>query len=295
MNMQVNIDQKSGFCFGVINAISIAEKYLDQHGSLFCLGDIVHNNKEIERLREKGLIIINHDDMKQLYNTRVLIRAHGEPPQTYSLALNNNIEIIDASCPVVLKLQSRIKKGFNDVMENQGQVIIFGKPGHAEVVGLLGQTQGKAIVVNELSDLDMIDFAKPINLYSQTTQSIEGFHSLVTEIKNRIHNHACKENPEHFKPFDTICRQVANRGPHLAKFASEHDVIIFVSGKKSSNGMYLHNICKQNNPNSYMISDTDEIQQEWVTGASNIGICGATSTPKWLMEKVKHYLEENLK
>jgi 4-hydroxy-3-methylbut-2-en-1-yl diphosphate reductase len=291
--MQVNIDQKSGFCFGVINAISIAEKYLNQYGSLFCLGDIVHNNKEIERLRGKGLIIINHDDMKQLYNTRVLIRAHGEPPQTYSLALKNNIEIIDASCPVVLKLQSRIKKGYNELLEKQGQVVIFGKPGHAEVVGLLGQTQGSAIVVNELSDLELIDFSKPINLYSQTTQSIEGFHSLVTEIKNRIRKHACKDNSDPFKPFDTICRQVANRGPHLAQFAKAHDVILFVSGKKSSNGLYLYNICKQNNPNSYIISDANEIHQEWITGAENIGICGATSTPKWLMEKVKVYLEEN--
>jgi 4-hydroxy-3-methylbut-2-en-1-yl diphosphate reductase len=287
--MQIQIDEKSGFCFGVINAIKIAEEQLEKHGSLFCLGDIVHNNKEIERLKAKGLIIVNHQDIKNLYNTRLLIRAHGEPPATYQLALENNLEIIDASCPVVLKLQGRIRKGFSEMIAQEGQIVIFGKHGHAEVNGLLGQTNGKAIVVgSEMSNLDQIDYTIPITLYSQTTQSIEGFQKLVQEIKNRIRQQKCKE--DQFRPFDTICRQVANRGPHLAEFAKKHEVIVFVSGKKSSNGLYLYSICKKSNDQSYMISDADELNKNWFAGAKSVGICGATSTPRWLMEDVKNFI-----
>jgi 4-hydroxy-3-methylbut-2-en-1-yl diphosphate reductase len=287
--MQIQVDEKSGFCFGVINAIKIAEEQLEKHGSLFCLGDIVHNNEEIERLKVKGLIIVNHQDIKNLYNTRLLIRAHGEPPSTYQLALENNIEIIDASCPVVLKLQGRIRQGYSEMIALEGQIVIFGKHGHAEVNGLLGQTNGKAIVVgSDLSNLDQIDYSKPINLYSQTTQSIDGFQTLVNEIKKRIHQQKCKD--DQFRPFDTICRQVANRGPHLAEFAKKHEAIVFVSGKKSSNGLYLYNICKNNNEKSYMISSVDEIEQNWFAGVNSIGICGATSTPRWLMEDVKNFL-----
>ncbi len=293
--MKVVVDDKSGFCFGVVKAITIAEQQLKKYGSLYCLGDIVHNNKEIERLKAKGLVVINHQEFQKLSNTRVLIRAHGEPPQTYSLALANNITIIDASCPVVLKLQSRIKKDFTELSEKQGQIIIYGKQGHAEVNGLLGQTQGKAIVVgNDFSVLDSLDFTKPIHLYSQTTQSIEGFHKLISTIKTRIQKHACNKTDD-FRPYDTICRQVANRGPHLTNFASQHDVIIFVSGKNSSNGKYLYNICKQNNDKSYMISDINEINQNWFAGIGKVGICGATSTPRWLMEEVEQHILNNNK
>jgi 4-hydroxy-3-methylbut-2-en-1-yl diphosphate reductase len=287
--MIIQIDDKSGFCFGVINAIKIAEEQIKEYGNLFCLGDIVHNNKEIERLKKMGLIIIDHHEMKNLFNTRVLIRAHGEPPETYEQARKNNIEIIDASCPVVLKLQARIKKSYKETLDNEEQIVIFGKHGHAEVNGLLGQTNGKAIVVgSDMSNLNQIDYTKPITLYSQTTQSVEGFQKLVQEIKNRIRQQGYEE--DHFRPHDTICRQVANRGPHLAEFAKKHEAIIFVSGKKSSNGLYLYNICKSNNENSYMISGVDEIDHEWFSGINSVGICGATSSPRWLMDEVKDYL-----
>ena len=284
--MEINIDKRSGFCFGVINAIKVAEEQLDQHGSLFCLGDIVHNNKEVERLKAKGLVIIDHQDFENLYNARVLVRAHGEPPETYSIARKNHINLIDASCPVVLKLQNKIKKGYEELSEVSGQVIIFGKEGHAEVNGLTGQTGNNAIVVGSgFENLDRIDFSKPINLYSQTTQNKEQYEYLIKLIKERMMQKNC--NPEkNLQISRSICGQVSNRGPHLAKFAKEHDLIIFVSGKKSSNGKYLFEVCQENNPDSWFVSDKEELQKEWFIDVKKVGICGATSTPMWLMEEI---------
>jgi 4-hydroxy-3-methylbut-2-enyl diphosphate reductase len=286
--MKVNIDSKSGFCFGVLNAISVAEKYLEKYETLFCLGDIVHNNKEIERLRKLGLIVIDHNDLENIYNTRVLIRAHGEPPSTYQEALKNKVEIIDASCPVVLKLQNRIRKSHQKMEATDGQLVIFGKEGHAEVVGLLGQTNNKAIVVgSDLKGLEKIDFTKPITLYSQTTQDRESYKELVEALRSKLKIcQSVQQTEDSFQAFNTICGQVANRGPHLKKFAKINDVIVFVGGIKSSNGKYLYNICKQNNPNSYFVSDKNEIKREWFINANSAGICGATSTPMWLMKEV---------
>jgi 4-hydroxy-3-methylbut-2-enyl diphosphate reductase len=284
--MEINIDKRSGFCFGVINAIKVAEEQLDQHGSLFCLGDIVHNSKEVERLKAKGLIIIDHNDFKKLSNTRVLIRAHGEPPETYSIARENQIQLIDASCPVVLKLQNKIKKSYKELSDVDGQVVIFGKEGHAEVNGLTGQTGNNAIVIGSgFENLDRIDFSKPINLYSQTTQNKEQYEDLIKLIKERMMQKNC--NPDiNLQVSRSICGQVSNRGPHLAKFAKEHDLIIFVSGKKSSNGKYLFEICRENNPNSWFVSEKKELRKDWFNNMMKVGICGATSTPMWLMEEI---------
>jgi len=268
--MQINIDSKSGFCFGVLNAISVAEKYLSKYGTLFCLGDIVHNNKEIERLRKSGLIVIDHNDLERIYNTRVLIRAHGEPPSTYKTALKNKIELIDASCPVVLKLQNRIHKSHQKMEATEGQLVIFGKEGHAEVVGLLGQTNNEAIVVgSDFKGLEKIDFSKPITLYSQTTQDKDSYKELIEILRSRLKICPANQQAEApLKSYNTICGQVSNRGPHLKEFAKKNDVIIFVGGKKSSNGKYLFGICQQSN------------------NSRSVGICGATSTPMWLMEEV---------
>jgi len=271
--MKVEIDEHSGFCFGVVYAIEMAEDYLDEKGTLYCLGDIVHNDKEVQRLEAKGLKIIDHEDLRALKDTTVLIRAHGEPPETYRLALENNIELIDASCPVVLKLQNRVRNAY----EEDAQIIIYGKPGHAEVNGLIGQTQQKAIIVTREEDIEKIDFSRPISLFSQTTKSTEGFY----KIKNLIEQRA-----ETFKSNDTICRQVSNRDPQLRVFSTKFDVIIFVSGKKSSNGKVLYEVCKSVNPHSYFISDESELNNEWFDSVESVGICGATSTPMWLMEKV---------
>jgi 4-hydroxy-3-methylbut-2-en-1-yl diphosphate reductase len=289
--MEINIDKRSGFCFGVVNAIKVAEEQLDQYGSLFCLGDIVHNNKEVERLKAKGLVIIDHEQFRKLKNTRVLIRAHGEPPETYSIARENHIQLIDASCPVVLKLQNKIKKGYDEIREADGQVVIFGKEGHAEVNGLTGQTGNNAIVVGSgFENLDKIDFSKPITLFSQTTQNKEQYEDLIKQIKERMMQKNCNpDNSLHVSR--SICGQVSNRGPHLEKFAKEHDIIIFVSGKKSSNGKYLFDICKQNNPNSYFVSDKEELQRDWFSKIKRAGICGATSTPMWLMEEIAARIE----
>ncbi len=291
--MEINIDKRSGFCFGVVNAIKVAEEELERYGSLYCLGDIVHNHKEVERLKEKGLIIIDHHDFKKLFNTRVLIRAHGEPPETYRIARENQINLIDASCPVVLKLQNKIKKGYEEIREVDGQLVIFGKEGHAEVNGLTGQTGNNALVVGSgFENLDEIDFSKPITLFSQTTQNKEQYEDLIKQIKERMMQKNC--NPDdNLRVSRSICGQVSNRGPHLAKFAKEHDIIIFVSGKKSSNGKYLFDICKQSNPDSYFVSETEELQRDWFSNIKRVGICGATSTPMWLMEeiaaKIKNY------
>jgi 4-hydroxy-3-methylbut-2-enyl diphosphate reductase len=289
--MQIEIDPQSGFCFGVVYAIQMAEEQLAQHGELYCLGDIVHNNMEVERLQAKGLKIIDHNDLKELKNTRVLIRAHGEPPETYKTAIENNIDLIDASCPVVLKLQHRVREGFLDSEDDGGQLVIYGKENHAEVKGLIGQAEGKAILVTGLEDLDKIDYTKPIHFFSQTTQSTKGFEEITNEIRRRLQG-----NTENFsvqlETNDTLCRQVSNREPQLMRFAEKHDVIVFVAGRKSANGKVLHDVCKEVNPKTYFAQGPEELQPEWFDGANSVGICGATSTPMWLMESISKAIAE---
>ena len=284
---QVEIDTGSGFCFGVTTAIRKAEEELAKGSTLYCLGDIVHNGMECERLRQMGLVTINHDDLKQLHDAKVLLRAHGEPPATYALARKNNIEIIDATCPVVLQLQRRIKKQYDskdDEQETKGkkQIVIFGKPGHAEVLGLVGQTENNAIVIASFEDVKRLDFSRDIYLYSQTTKSIDEFQRIIRYIKLNISPNAT------FKSFDTICRQVANRMPSIASFAARHDLLLFVCGRKSSNGRVLFNECQRVNANSHLIEGPNEIDPSWFNDElKTIGICGATSTPKWLMEECR--------
>lgn len=288
--MQISIDTYSGFCFGVVYAIEMAESILREEGSLYCLGDIVHNNKEVERLNALGLKIIDHNDLKALKNCKVLIRAHGEPPATYDLALKNSIELLDASCPVVLKLQHQIKAGYEEIKQIRGQVVIFGKKGHAEVVGLLGQTDNKAIVVASIEDLEKIDFNKSIYIYSQTTKSPKAYNNITKEIEKRVNLSIGGDIKYIFN--DTLCRQVSNREPQLKHFSNINDVIIFVSGKKSSNGKMLYQSCKKENRNSYFISDIDELRSDWFLGVDSVGICGATSTPRWLMESVQEAIKK---
>lgn len=289
----IEIDDSSGFCFGVTTAIKKAEEKLAEGHSeaLYCLGDIVHNGMEVERLHRQGLITINHEQLKNLHHAKVLLRAHGEPPATYELARKNDIEIIDATCPVVLQLQRRIKRQYEEVKkmreeqhERTPQIVIFGKPGHAEVLGLVGQTEGSAIVIEHLEEVEQLDFQRDIFLYSQTTKSLDEFHRIIDYIQQHISPTAT------FKSYDTICRQVANRMPNIASFASKHDVILFVCGRKSSNGKVLFNECKNVNPNSYLIERADEIDMQWMKDKNTIGICGATSTPKWLMEECREYI-----
>ena len=289
MNIQVEIDNESGFCFGVTTAIKKAEEELahsvrceDDSHTLYCLGDIVHNGMEVERLHGQGLQTINHDELSKLHDVKVLLRAHGEPPETYELARRNRIEIIDATCPVVLQLQRRIKKQCDN--NPKAQIVIFGKNGHAEVLGLVGQTQGRAIVVEGIDDVKNLDFKKDIYLYSQTTKSLDEFHEIIEYIQDHISMQAT------FNSFDTICRQVANRMPNIANFASKHDLVLFVSGRTSSNGKVLYNECRSVNPNSFQIESAHEIDMEWVKGVKTVGICGATSTPKWLMEECRDYI-----
>lgn len=291
MQKKVTIDNKAGFCFGVVNAIETAEKELDKGEALYCLGDIVHNNMEVERLKQKGLIIINHEQFKTLKNAKVLIRAHGEPPQTYQIAKENNITIIDASCKVVLKLQRRIKTAFNQENAENSQIVIYGKKGHAEVVGLEGQTNNSAIVVSNVEDLEKIDFTKDIILFSQTTQSIDGLSLIINEIKQRLYS-ANNANPAKLIANDTICRQVSNRVGDVQKMAKEQDVIIFVSGKESSNGMFLYKACQSVNPKTYFISSVDELKNEWFENIQNVGISGATSTPMWLMKQISEAINK---
>ena len=283
--MNVTIDKYSGFCFGVVYAIQMAEDILKFEKPLYCLGDIVHNDKEVDRLKHLGLEIIDHKDLVNLKNCKVLIRAHGEPPSTYKLALDNNIELLDASCPVVLKLQRQIKDGYEQLTKIDGQVIIFGKEGHAEVTGLIGQTNGEAIVVTTKADIDKIDFKRPIYIYSQTTKSPQAYNDITKEIKKRVKLSNSKD--VQYIVHDTLCRQVSGREPQLKKFSRENDVIIFVSGKKSSNGKMLFQSCKDENLNSYFISDVNEVDYSWFDNISSVGICGATSTPRWLMEDVE--------
>lgn len=277
--LQIEIDNGSGFCFGVTTAIQKAEEELAKGKPLYCLGDIVHNGMEVERLHAKGLITINHEQLSKLHNAKVLLRAHGEPPETYELAKRNNIDIIDATCPVVLALQRRIKQQFDSAPD--AQIVIFGKNGHAEVLGLVGQTKQQAIVIEKLEDAKKLDFNKDIYLYSQTTKGLDDFHHIIDYIQTHISPEAT------FKSFDTICRQVANRMPNIAAFAVRHDLILFVSGKKSSNGKVLFSECLSVNPNSHLIESAEEINMAWLQGVTTIGICGATSTPKWLMEECR--------
>lgn len=279
MSATVEIDSESGFCFGVVTAIRKAEEVLDKCGTLYCLGDIVHNSDEVERLRSRGLITITHDELARLKNVTVLLRAHGEPPSTYRIAKENNIEIIDATCPVVLKLQQRIKHTYDN--DSSSQIVIYGKNGHAEVNGLVGQTDGRAIVAENIADLDKVDFSRGISLYSQTTKSPQGFRGMIDEINRR-------KNPDTtFEHYDTICRQVSGRAGSLREFAAAHSVILFVSGAKSSNGKVLCAECAEVNPRTHQIANPEDIDPAWLEDAESIGICGATSTPRWLMEKVK--------
>ena len=284
--MRVEIDKDSGFCFGVVTAITKAEEELEKSGTLFCLGDIVHNSDEVQRLAQKGLTVITHSDLKNLHNVKVLLRAHGEPPSTYDTARKNGVEIIDATCPVVLRLQQRIKKSFSADETERPQIVIYGKKGHAEVNGLVGQTCGEAIVVESIDELDKIDFTRPIALYSQTTKSLDGFRQVIERIKERM------TPGVKFESFDTICRQVANRVDKIRRFASSHNVVLFVAGKKSSNGQVLYANCLEENPRTYLISNASEIDPAWLSGAETVGICGATSTPRWLMEEVRDRIED---
>ena len=301
--MKIEIDNNSGFCFGVMRATTTAETELSKQQPLYCLGDIVHNGQEVERLTHLGLITIDHTEFAKLKNARVLLRAHGEPPRTYELAQRNNITIIDATCPVVLKLQQKIKQAYTN--HPDAQIVIYGKIGHAEVIGLEGQTEGKAIVIEDENDLSKIDFSRPIILFSQTTKSIEGFNQLVNTIKTRISSRPTNLNQNsqlstlnsqlnsgiHFEYHDTICRNVANRIPDIKHFASQFDVILFVAGAKSSNGKVLFNECLSVNPRTYLVSSADELNPEWFKDIKSVGICGATSTPKWLMEEIKLRIE----
>lgn len=280
--MQIEIDSGSGFCFGVTTAIKKAEEELACGKTLYCLGDIVHNGMECERLRRMGLITINHDDLESLHGVKVLLRAHGEPPQTYELARRNNIEIIDATCPVVLQLQRRIKRQYDSNPE--AQIVIFGKNGHAEVLGLVGQTESRAIVIETFADVVKLDFSRDIYLYSQTTKSLDEFHRIIDYIQGHIAPGA------NFRSFDTICRQVANRMPNVSAFAARHDLILFVCGHKSSNGKVLFNECLRVNANSHLVEGPGEIDPGWLQGVDTVGICGATSTPKWLMEQCRDAL-----
>ena len=277
-NLQVTIDQDSGFCFGVVYAIDMAEEILAEDGYLYCLGDIVHNDEEVTRLKQKGLRIISHEELAQIRNEKVLIRAHGEAPDTYKIALENNITLIDASCPVVLKLQNRIK----NTHDSKEKVLIFGKHGHAEVIGLQGQTNNEAIVFQDIAELEDVDLPDKFTLYSQTTKSTAKFYQIKEELISRGYD---------IKANDTICRQVSNRDEELRKFVKNFDHIVFVSGKKSSNGKVLFEVCRQHNPNTYFISNESELNIEMFNPGDKVGICGATSTPMWLMTQVKNTLE----
>lgn len=280
----IEIDKKSGYCFGVERAIAKAEEELKKGETLYCLGDIVHNALEVERLTKLGLITIDIEQFKKLKNARVLIRAHGEPPSTYKIAKQNNIELIDASCPVVLTLQKRIKQK-DEEATRETQIVIYGKIGHAEVMGLVGQTDERAIVIESKEDLDKLDFAKDINLFSQTTKPLDDFEEIAALIESKMKKGA------NFHSFDTICRQVSNRVPNMEEFAKKHDVVIFIAGKKSSNGRILFEECKKHNSNSYFIDTPKAFNPSWVKDNMSVGICGATSTPKWQMEQVANTIK----
>lgn len=286
--INIEIDEFSGFCFGVVNAIRKAEDKLSERDSFYCLGDIVHNSIEVERLRNKGLQTLTHEEMAKLQNTSVLFRAHGEPPATYEMAKKNHIEVVDATCPVVLNLQKRIKKIYEERKGTQTQLLIFGKSGHAEVNGLVGQTENTAIVIEKKEDLERLDFNKAIVMFSQTTKSKTAYMELVEMIQDRI------ASPELFEYHNTICQQFGNRMPKIKEFAAKHDCIIFVSDTKSSNGKALFKACQEVNPHAYFVSGPQDLENEWLQQHQSIGICGATSTPAWLMEQVKTVIQEQL-
>lgn len=290
--MQVEIDSNAGFCFGVVKAIAAAEAQLGTYGHLYCLGDIVHNNAEVCRLKNKGLEIIDYDGLERIGqeeptpSRRVLIRAHGEPPSTYQTAKRLGIALIDATCPIVLALQRRILKGHQEMRAKNGQVVIFGKPGHAEVIGLNGQTDNSAIIVSDPHDLDAIDFHRPIRLYSQTTKNREDYHRLIDNIAQRMKASSCSD----FEAFDTICNRVSHRAEQLQQFALSVDVLLFVSGEHSSNGHYLYQYCRNVQPKTYFLTKVEEIKSQWTDNCKKVGITGATSTPRWLMEAVADQL-----
>ncbi|MDO5075175.1 MAG: 4-hydroxy-3-methylbut-2-enyl diphosphate reductase [Bacteroidales bacterium] len=275
--LNIEIDEGSGFCFGVTTAIRKAEDELSRHDILYCLGDIVHNSRECERLRERGLVIIDHDTFATLRNVRVLLRAHGEPPSTYETARRNGITLVDATCPVVLNLQQRIARVYYEM--DDPQIVIYGKHGHAEVLGLVGQTAGEAIVISDISEIDKVDLNRNTYLFSQTTKPLEGFQTIIDYFTQHI------KAPYVFKCYDTICRRVSNRLPGVQEFAQRHDVVLFVSGLKSSNGRVLFEACRKVNPKSHLVDDPEQLETAWFEGVQSVGICGATSTPKWLMEK----------
>jgi 4-hydroxy-3-methylbut-2-en-1-yl diphosphate reductase len=284
--MRIEIDRHSGFCFGVIKAIKSAESELKTTEKLYCLGDIVHNGMEVERLEKLGLQSISREEYYNLKDCKVLIRAHGEPPETYEYAQNNNIELIDATCPVVLTLQEKVKSSFNSIRDKNGQIVIYGKKGHAEIIGLDGQIENNAIVLESIDDVNQIDFSRPVSLYSQTTKRVEDFYRIADTVKSSM------KPGVHLEIKDSICRQVSNRVPHLKQFVLNFEMILFVAGHKSSNGKYLYTICKEENPRTYHISRTSEINPEWFEGVDSVGICGATSTPNWLMEEVAGWISE---
>ena len=284
--MRVEIDKRSGFCFGVIKAIKAAESELNNSDQLYCLGDIVHNGMEVERLEKIGLKSVSREEYYTLKDCKVLIRAHGEPPETYEYAEKNNIELIDATCPVVLTLQEKVKSSYDNFRDRNGQIVIYGKKGHAEVIGLDGQINNKAVVLESINDINQIDFSRPVSLYSQTTKRVEDFYRIADTVKASMNPGV----PVEIK--DSICRQVSNRVPHLKKFVLDFDLILFVAGHKSSNGRYLYTICKEENEKTYHISRTSEINSDWFEGVESVGICGATSTPNWLMEEVADWVKE---
>jgi len=283
--MRVEIDGSSGFCFGVIRAIRRAENELKNNGNLYCLGDIVHNGMEMERLGKMGLRTVSREGYFCLKDCKVLIRAHGEPPETYEYARRNNIELIDATCPVVLTLQGKVKKAYKKNSTKNGQVVIFGKKGHAEVIGLDGQIQNRGIVLENIDDIHRIDFSRPVTFFSQTTKRIEEYYAIAEKIRANMKPGV----PLEIK--DSICRQVSNRVPHLKQFVRNFDLVLFVAGHKSSNGKYLFSICKEENPRTFHISRASEIDASWFEGVDSVGICGATSTPDWLMEEVKEWID----
>jgi 4-hydroxy-3-methylbut-2-en-1-yl diphosphate reductase len=290
--MIVEIDTHSGFCFGVQNAVEIAEKALCEGEKVYSLGSIVHNDREVERLKSLGLESINHDTFSNLKDCKVLIRAHGEPPSTYQIANDNSITIIEATCPIVKRLQSRIRETWLKTREVNGQIIIFGKPGHAEVIGLMGQINNEGILVSKVLDAEKIDTTKPMYLFAQTTMGLKDYYDFAGLLKKKLEERGVADTEKWIKVNRTICGQVSNREPHLAKFAAKHESIVFVSGKESSNGKMLYAVCKAINPDTHFVSSPEEIDKSWFTGKKSVGICGATSTPKWLIEKIRDYISD---
>lgn len=287
MTAEITIDKNAGFCFGVVKAIGKAEEELERQGKLYCLGDLVHNNAEVARLRSKGLQVVDRKMFEELHDTEVLIRAHGEPPMTYDVARQHNVRLIDATCPIVLSLQQKVRKGFEEMRQISGQVVIYGLPGHAEVIGLNGQADNTAIIVSNIDDLGAIDVTKPVRLYSQTTKNREDYKHLAEELKRLMKN-------DDFEVYDTVCNSVANRAKELEQFAHEVDMLLFVAGEHSSNGRYLYDYCRRVQPNTYIIASENELKGEWLNGRGKIGITGATSTPRWLMEQVMECCEKLL-